>query len=347
MSSKKISTISIIVPVYNVEKYLSRCVDSILNQTFTDFELILVDDGSTDKSGDICDEYKSKDNRVKVIHKSNEGVSVARNIGLDISTGEYIGFIDSDDYVELDMLRKIINLAKEKDCYVLEYAYKILEDNEVVDDKINNLKVEVIENNVEFAIERVIDNPFCNVVWNKIYKRDIVKDIRFNRNFNICEDVEYTYKAILNSNKYVITNEKMYFYNQRENSLCRNEEYSLEKVRSSLECQKSRLDALKSYKINNKIIFKAEERLCNDIFRHYVLAKRIKDKNESKVILNYLKDLFKEKKSMFLSNDILRKKRFMIRIFSISEYLYYFIYSLIKAIKYLREGIRVRLLNQL
>ena len=92
--------ISIIVPIYNVEKYLSRCVDSILNQTFTDFELILVDDGSTDNSGKICDEYAEKDCRIKVIHKDNWGVSSARNVGLENSVGEYIMFCDSDDFVE-------------------------------------------------------------------------------------------------------------------------------------------------------------------------------------------------------------------------------------------------------
>ena len=96
--------ISIIVPVYNVEKYLPRCVDSILNQTFTNFELILVNDGSTDRSGIICDQYKKRDNRIKVIHKTNEGVSKARNIGISEAKGRYIEFIDSDDWIERSLL---------------------------------------------------------------------------------------------------------------------------------------------------------------------------------------------------------------------------------------------------
>lgn len=96
--------ISIIVPVYNVEKYLRKCIDSILNQTFKDFELILIDDGSTDESGKICDEYNLKDNRIKVIHKENGGLSSARNAGLDIAQGEYIGFVDSDDWIESDQI---------------------------------------------------------------------------------------------------------------------------------------------------------------------------------------------------------------------------------------------------
>ena len=95
--------ISIIVPVYNVEQYLSKCIDSILNQTFKDFELILINDGSTDKSGDICDFYKQKDKRIKVIHKNNEGVAKTRNVGIANANAEYIGFIDSDDWIENDM----------------------------------------------------------------------------------------------------------------------------------------------------------------------------------------------------------------------------------------------------
>ena len=95
--------ISVIVPVYNVERYIRQCVESILEQTYADLEIILVDDGSTDGSGSICDEYKLKDNRVVVIHKCNGGLSEARNAGLDIARGEYIGFVDSDDYIEPDM----------------------------------------------------------------------------------------------------------------------------------------------------------------------------------------------------------------------------------------------------
>ena len=105
--------ISVIVPVYNVEKYLRKCIESILNQTFREFELILVDDGSTDSSGKICDEYALKDSRIKVIHKENGGASSARNAGLDVAKGEYIGFVDSDDWIEMDMYGELYRLIKE------------------------------------------------------------------------------------------------------------------------------------------------------------------------------------------------------------------------------------------
>ena len=102
-------TISVIVPVYKVEPYLKQCVDSIINQTYKNLEIILVDDGSTDNCGKICDEYASKDNRIKVLHIENGGPAVARNAGLDIATGKYIGYVDSDDYIEPDMYETLYN----------------------------------------------------------------------------------------------------------------------------------------------------------------------------------------------------------------------------------------------
>ncbi len=108
--------LSIIVPVYNVEKYLHKCVDSILSQTLTDFECILVDDGSTDNSSVICDEYAAKDPRIVVIHKQNGGLSSARNTGLDISQGDYIGFVDSDDWIEPEMYMYMYTYANDNSC---------------------------------------------------------------------------------------------------------------------------------------------------------------------------------------------------------------------------------------
>ena len=116
--------ISVIVPVYNVEKYLSRCIDSILAQTFTDFELLLIDDGSKDKSGEICDEYANKDNHVKVFHKENGGVSSARNLGLDNAQGEWITFVDSDDFVNSDWLSYY---AKSFDVDLIVQGYQVIE----------------------------------------------------------------------------------------------------------------------------------------------------------------------------------------------------------------------------
>ena len=109
LMQKKNPLISVIVPVYKVEQFIHRCVDSILNQTYTNLEIILVDDGSPDRCGEICDEYAEKDSRIRVIHQKNGGPSAARNAGLDICTGEYIAFVDSDDYIEPDMLQQLLS----------------------------------------------------------------------------------------------------------------------------------------------------------------------------------------------------------------------------------------------
>ena len=177
--------ISIIVPVYNVEKYLNRCFDSILNQTFTDFELILVDDGSTDNSGIICYEYKTKDNRIKVIHKENGGLSSARNAGLDIARGKYIGFVDSDDFINKDMYKILFDTiqANNSDMVICDY-YKVNEDdiNKFRNLKCNceNIKIKNL-NNLES-----IDNLFLTgekfiYAWNKLYKRELFNDLRYEK----------------------------------------------------------------------------------------------------------------------------------------------------------------------
>ena len=117
--------VSIIVPVYNVEKYINRCIDSILAQTFTDWECILVVDGSPDKSGEICDEYSARDSRIRVIHKPNGGVSSARNVGINLATGEWITFVDSDDFIDADSLFSMVELTKHYDADLFCFGIRI------------------------------------------------------------------------------------------------------------------------------------------------------------------------------------------------------------------------------
>lgn len=172
--------ISIIMPVYKVEKYLKRAVDSVLNQTFRDFELILIDDGSPDNCGKICDEYKQKDDRVKVIHKNNEGAHIARNAAIDLSVGEYLCFFDSDDFIENNMLESMYNLAVDNnldllvsgfyiDTYISNNKY-ITFDYIPVDDKIYHDKT-IFRNNAY----KYFDNNMFYSPWNKLYKASYIK----------------------------------------------------------------------------------------------------------------------------------------------------------------------------
>lgn len=174
MYSHQSPKISVIVPVYNVEKYLPRCIDSILSQTFTDFELILIDDGSPDNSGKICDEYAEKDSRVRVFHKPNGGVSSARNLGLDKASGEWITFIDSDDYIEQDFLDIPSGVAED----LLLQNYKFIKNGECK--KYVNPKFVTPTNEVQKIINRNIDKLIFRVPWAKFFRRKIIIDNRIS-----------------------------------------------------------------------------------------------------------------------------------------------------------------------
>ena len=213
--------ISIIVPIYKVEKYLDRCINSILNQTFKDFELILVDDGSPDRCGDICEEYAKKDKRIKVIHKENGGLSDARNAGLDIATGKFIGFIDSDDFIHKDMYMILYDaiIKSKSDISQCKFKYFSKED-ELNKNIINDGKYEIY-NNIN-AIEEIIDNKNLNTnVWNKLYKRELFNDIRFPKG-KIHEDEFVTYKVFYRAKTVSYVNKELYYYFSNDTGIMKN-----------------------------------------------------------------------------------------------------------------------------
>ena len=181
-------TISIIVPVYNTEQYLNRCIDSILSQSFTNFELLLIDDGSTDKSGDICDEYARKDERIKVFHKKNGGVSSARNMGLDFARGEWITFVDSDDYIDSCFLYRFNNRMKNA-CFDLYFGNSaiITPDGEFQYNKL--LKTDIICDLI-LAIDFYSINKQADL-HGKVFKKSILLlySIRFKEGIHYAEDV--------------------------------------------------------------------------------------------------------------------------------------------------------------
>lgn len=210
--------ISIIMPIYKAEDYLNNSITSILNQTLENFELILVDDGSPDNSGKICDELALNDNRIKVIHKENGGASTARNAGLDIAQGEFIAFVDSDDWIEPNMFETLFNLAKEHNADISQCNY-IKVENE--DEKIINDDKEIIIsfNNIE-SLNNLYNEMYVStvVLWNKIYKKSLFNKIRFP-NMRIFEDEAIMYKLLFESKKLVYTNKKLYYYRNTPDSI--------------------------------------------------------------------------------------------------------------------------------
>lgn len=185
--------ISVIVPVYKVEPYLSRCLDSIINQTYRNLEIILVDDGSPDHCGEICDEYARQDSRIRVIHKSNGGLSDARNHGIDVATGDYIAFVDSDDYVTTDMYEKMLARLEfdNSDMVVCNY-YRFDEGSVPPEYGYINLPDRVLSKDEAFDFYLQIGGDYVSA-WNKLYKRGIFADLRYptgkiyEDTFVICE----------------------------------------------------------------------------------------------------------------------------------------------------------------
>lgn len=212
--------ISIIVPVYQVEKYISQCIESILSQTFTDFELILVDDGSKDNSGKICDEYATKDKRIKVIHKENGGAAVARNSGMDKATANYFTFIDGDDYIVPTMLECLYKTILEKDADIVACNYRYVFENGKKDFSTEN-KAEILSGKEIFYNRKNERNyGFWTVVWNKLYKAKTFKNVRF-RCGKYYED-EFWANDIFQMNIKVVTvSDCLYYYRQHSTSTMR------------------------------------------------------------------------------------------------------------------------------
>ena len=209
-NSKKI-LVSVIVPVYNVQDYIEKCLDSLVNQTLKQLEVIVVDDGSTDRTSLIVDDYQKKYNAmIKVIHKKNEGVSIARNVGLESATGEYIGFLDSDDWVNFDMYEKLYQKAIKDNCDIVACdTLAIYPDKKIlIESHINETS----------TIKDLMLKAYA-VIWNKIYKREIIKGIDFKAGMTFCEDVRFLYMLYPRIKKIGSVHESLHNYLQRSGSL--------------------------------------------------------------------------------------------------------------------------------
>lgn len=234
--------ISVIVPVYNVEKYLCSCIDSILAQTFTDFELLLIDDGSRDKSGEICDEYANKDCRVKVFHKENGGVSSARNLGIDESKGEYLFFVDSDDIISSFYIEMFVNYIKKNDsvCVVCKYTNRL----SLLKNQIDSIKTKEMTSS-EFLDEIWIsEGKLDGYLWNKMFKRKILIDlnIRFDEKVSIWEDMLFVVEYFVNISTVVFVDAVLYYYRDTMNSAVK-QHGTLKKIEKIFVCLKMlRLD---------------------------------------------------------------------------------------------------------
>lgn len=193
--------ISVIIPVYNVEPYLKKCVDSVINQSYKNLEIILVDDGSTDKSGDICDEYKKNEQRIIVVHQENKGLSAARNVGLELATGEWIGFLDSDDWIMQEMYEVLLNLAIEHNADISTCNTKPFYLDSI--ENFDNGTGKVTELSSDQMIEGLLTQEKVRFeVWNKLWSRELIGEVRFIVG-QVSEDVHFDRILFLKANKMI------------------------------------------------------------------------------------------------------------------------------------------------
>ena len=215
--------VSIIVPIYNVELYLKKCIKSIINQTYNNLEIILVEDGSLDKCGKICDEYAKRDNRIKVIHKENGGLSDARNCGIKYASGKYITTVDGDDFVSKDYVYNLVAIMKKYSADISltnrVYYYGQQRERKATEYELNNEHLIIKGHQL---LENIFKNTLPHEAWGKLYKSEILKINKYKKGLSVFEDFEYLirvlkinpqYKVVCDMGKYD------YFYFQRENSL--------------------------------------------------------------------------------------------------------------------------------
>lgn len=305
--------ISVIIPIYNVEKYLKRCIESIIKQTYSNLEIILVDDGSPDGCAKICDEYKNKDERIVVIHKKNGGLSDARNAGLEVATGEIISYIDSDDYVDLDMYEKMTKAMEEKNADIVVCGTNI--DYEDGHTKVKCEKEEKSFNREEALIELNSFKSFDMAVWNKLYKREVVDKIEFPVGKK-SEDYFVMYQYFARAKKVVIINQAKYHYFQRSNSISRGKNVTHDYIEGS-----------KSQKEFFKKNFPDLNYVGNTAYAFsYIATYNRYIKNELKMT-NEMKKEFKKEVRKYLkdingNSHISRSKKIQATLFSYSLFIY-------------------------
>lgn len=308
--------VSIVIPVFNTEKYLKKCINSILSQTYNNIEIILVDDGSTDSSSEICDRFREKDSRIVVIHKKNGGQSEARNIGIDIATGEYITFIDSDDYVTKDYIHFLLSLILENDAEISIASFYYVVSNK----EINNETKEFAVMSPEIAIKRMLlDDGFDMGPWAKMYKTEFFRKIKFPEG-KFFEDSLTTYQIFAESNKIVFESKAVYYYINHEDSTV-NQSFSPKK-----------LDLIEMNKEMEKFIAKKYPNLTLEAHRRVVWAYfstlnqvlKSEDLNIKNRYISELKGRILNEKKFILSNSFVPKRDkigyLLLRLFGVKGY---------------------------
>ena len=309
--------VSIIIPVYGVEKYISKCLESLVNQTLNDIEIIVVNDGTKDNSQKIIDKYVKKyPDKIKSYIKENGGQGSARNYGLKKATGEYIGYVDSDDFVEKDMYKKLYNKAKENNYDIVVCGnYNVSEDYQ-------NKNIDAFINNYNTDLENIFFGKMA--VWNKIYKRDILIKNKLEFKEKVWyEDLAFTLKAIMNSNTFAFIDEPLYDYLIREGSTMNNSN-----VKRNLEILDAFNDILSYIQHNKKEeYFSKIEFLAIDHIYISAIVRVLKAEADDKVkretinkLIDYMNKKFPNYKNNKYINTLSKNRKIIYKLINIKMY---------------------------
>lgn len=319
--------ISIIIPVYKTEQYLKRCVDSVLNQTYQELECILVDDGSPDEAGKICDEYKKKDARIKVIHKENGGLSSARNAGLDIAKGDYIGFVDSDDFIHPQMYEMLVDVLEKTEsgmsccestsCQVNESIAKTSYKIENILDDVKVYRSDEIISSYPHMYQKMFV-----IVMTKLYKREIFNALRFDEG-KIYEDNLIYLQSVYNAGKCAVFPAKLYYYVMSDDSITRSG-FSSKKL-ADIDVQIKFIDFFRKHQYWKQANISEKRYLDKVLFYTYFSANQ-EDPDSKQKMKVYRKGLLSEKKSIWKNPEIHRLLKLAFLVFcintKISKYFY-------------------------
>lgn len=286
------SKISVIVPVYNVENYISKCLDSILAQTHSDLEIICVNDGSTDGSGRVLDEYALCDSRVKVYHKENGGVSSARNLALLNATGEYIGFVDSDDYISSDMYSSLLSAIEEKNADIAECSIAYVSEE---GDVKNGVTRSYSFDNQRDLLKAFFLKDIGIINCTKLFRADICTDLKFDETYAIGEDSLFLYQCLKNAKKIVGIDKVGYYYLQRGDSVMHN--VIDEKRLKLFEIVDSWLEENKRDKELYAAVVKRDA-----VLSVFIMESALKNKDENTAVIKMLRTRVLKHKKIILTN---------------------------------------------
>lgn len=296
--------VSVIIPIYQVERYLERCIKSVINQSYKNIEIILIDDGSTDRCPTICDEYAQEDSRIIVIHKQNGGLSSARNTGLSVCNGDYISFIDSDDYIDEHMIEVMVKKIEITNSDIVCCGFYFETDNGYFSkSSMPNLILDRSN-----AIDALIENTYLNhYSWNKLYKKKVFKNVYFPEG-KLFEDIRTTYKLFLNADKVCLIDEYLYHYQIRSNSI---------------------ISSSKGDRVFE--IFNAYQILKHDLIKRYPDKKTLIIKSEMNILINQYMELYKwrtnvEELKLQYTYNLFKNDYSILTKFGIKEKLKYFFF---------------------